>query len=565
MLSSFGFELKAAETQLEREDILTSAPAFTRTSRGDQIVVPTRPLSRSAPNQRERLSMPFEAAKSNAVKLGRKTYSCRTRPRLIIANGPTYEIYLLTVSVQFLVYCRVGDSRTVDVEALQQKRGLIAESAKLSQGTIDTIIASSSYIAKENMSELQLWDAVCKAWGLHVNQGKFIDILRKPSSSKQDADLVQQLKEVAENIEIRNPEVNWSAIPALRFGGHLKYTSFTIIEYIELISASLHPLDSVLVQTLDGKTNAETPQVFHEQNSSECSQEEKTFSIPLYAIILRSCRQNSWLGQSVEKINFHIQSCRRGPFIGSSNFGSVNILYDTANKMVFAEKRCTLPHGRPALANEKSLLKRLDHIHIVRFIGSSYEAFELSVIMEYVSGGTVEGMVKTLGKIPEDDARAVARQVLDGLRYLHSQDPPVVHRDIKGANLLITLHGCVKIADLGLVKPLLENTRTFAGIVPWMAPEIINNTNHGTRVDVWSFGCTIIEMLCGGHPWTREGLGHFDAMKRITAFNMPIPDSISLELQDIFAHIFVASDERKSVSDLWMGCDWIWTKKNKQT
>ncbi|KAK0200407.1 kinase-like domain-containing protein, partial [Desarmillaria ectypa] len=210
----------------------------------------------------------------------------------------------------------------------------------------------------------------------------------------------------------------------------------------------------------------------------------------------------------------------RGPFIGSGNFGSVNILYDTTNKTVFAEKRCTLPHGRPALANEESLLKRLDHIHIVRFIGSSYETHELRVIMEYVSGGTVEGMAKTLGKIPEDDAHAVARQVLDGLGYLHSQDPPIVHRDIKGANLLITLDGCVKIADLGFTKPLLgnlllENTRTFAGTVPWMAPEIVNNANHGTKVDVWSFGCTIIEMLCGGHPWTREGLGQFDAMKRV--------------------------------------------------
>ncbi len=75
--------------------------------------------------------------------------------------------------------------------------------------------------------------------------------------------------------------------------------------------------------------------------------------------------------------------------------------------------------------------------------------------MEYVSGGTIEGIAKTLGKMSEDDAHSVARQVLDGLGYLHNQDPPMIHGDIKGANLLITLDGCVKIADVGLAKPLL--------------------------------------------------------------------------------------------------------------
>ncbi len=75
--------------------------------------------------------------------------------------------------------------------------------------------------------------------------------------------------------------------------------------------------------------------------------------------------------------------------------------------------------------------------------------------MEYVLGGTIEGIAKTLGKMSEDDAHSVARQVLDGLGYLHNQDPPMIHGDIKGANLLITLDGCVKIADVGLAKPLL--------------------------------------------------------------------------------------------------------------
>lgn len=79
----------------------------------------------------------------------------------------------------------------------------------------------------------------------------------------------------------------------------------------------------------------------------------------------------------------------------------------------------------------------------------------------------------------------------------------------------------------------LENTRRFAGTVPWMAPEIVNNGIYGAKVDVWSFGCTIIEMLCGGHPWTQAGLGKFDAMKRVIQMR-----SLSLQLTTFADYYF---------------------------
>jgi mitogen-activated protein kinase kinase kinase len=73
--------------------------------------------------------------------------------------------------------------------------------------------------------------------------------------------------------------------------------------------------------------------------------------------------------------------------------------------------------------------------------------------MEYVPGGTVADMAKVLGPMTEDETRVVCCQVIDGVQYLHSQHPPIVHRDIKGANLLVTLDGCIKIADVGVTSP----------------------------------------------------------------------------------------------------------------
>ncbi len=66
-----------------------------------------------------------------------------------------------------------------------------------------------------------------------------------------------------------------------------------------------------------------------------------------------------------------------------------------------------------------------------------------------------------------------------------------------------------------------------------MAPEIVNNGIYGAKVDVWSFGCTIIEMLCGGHPWTQAGLGKFDAMKRVIQMR-----SLSLQLTTFADYYF---------------------------
>ncbi len=79
--------------------------------------------------------------------------------------------------------------------------------------------------------------------------------------------------------------------------------------------------------------------------------------------------------------------------------------------------------------------------------------------MEYVSGGTLAGMAAALGPMPEEETRAVIKQVLSGLVYLHNMN--IVHRGIKGTNLLITLDGCVKIADLGMMKGSVPGKSLF--------------------------------------------------------------------------------------------------------
>jgi len=103
-----------------------------------------------------------------------------------------------------------------------------------------------------------------------------------------------------------------------------------------------------------------------------------------------------------------------------------------------------------------------------------------------------------------------ARQVLSGLDYLHSRKPPVVHRDLKCANLLLTHGANAKIADFGCSKWLRSQNEssqkdTMVGSVFWTAPEMLRGgCELTTAVDLWSFGCCILEMAAGQHPWAEH-------------------------------------------------------------
>ena len=94
-------------------------------------------------------------------------------------------------------------------------------------------------------------------------------------------------------------------------------------------------------------------------------------------------------------------------------------------------------------------------------------------------------------------------QVLRGLQWLHDQG--VCHRDIKGANLLITKDGKVKLADFGVARKISEDsTQRQAAVVGtpyWMAPEVIQMSAFTTASDIWSLGCTILELLNGEPPY----------------------------------------------------------------
>lgn len=160
---------------------------------------------------------------------------------------------------------------------------------------------------------------------------------------------------------------------------------------------------------------------------------------------------------------------------------------------------------------EMMLLKDLNHENIVRYFGSSSDENYLNIFLEYVPGGSVQTMLNSYGPFEEPLIRNFIRQVLIGLNYLHGED--IIHRDIKGANILIDIKGTVKIGDFGISKKVStideedENLKkngkraSLQGSVFWMAPEVVKQTTYTKKADIWSVGSLIVEMFTGKHPY----------------------------------------------------------------
>ncbi|KAK4355948.1 hypothetical protein RND71_024919 [Anisodus tanguticus] len=162
------------------------------------------------------------------------------------------------------------------------------------------------------------------------------------------------------------------------------------------------------------------------------------------------------------------------------------------------------PEDIERLYSEVHLLSTLNHKSIMRFYTSwiDVEKRTFNFITEMFTSGTLRGYRKKYQRV---DIRAVkiwARQILEGLVYLHEHDPPVIHRDLKCDNIFVNGHlGQVKIGDLGLAAILRGSQRAHSviGTPEFMAPELYDE-NYNELVDVYSFGMCMLETLTGEYP-----------------------------------------------------------------
>ncbi|KAJ1630340.1 kinase-like domain-containing protein [Pavlovales sp. CCMP2436] len=200
-----------------------------------------------------------------------------------------------------------------------------------------------------------------------------------------------------------------------------------------------------------------------------------------------------------------------------------------------AEAKLAMQLEHPAVIaylgiGRRCLAMQLEHPAVIAYLGIGRRGVERYVLMELAEGGSVRAQLDEIagpgGRLCGFDVARVqllTRQALSGVCYLHARG--VVHRDMKGANLLLRRRReSLLLGDFGSSTSL----RLDKGTPFWMAPEVIGGSVYGRKADIWSVGCAVLEMLTGVPPWSmpeREGvqMNVFTVMCRIVTSGGPPP------------------------------------------
>ncbi|KAL4583629.1 hypothetical protein LXL04_008209 [Taraxacum kok-saghyz] len=250
---------------------------------------------------------------------------------------------------------------------------------------------------------------------------------------------------------------------------------------------------------------------------------------------------------------------QKGKLLGRGTYGSV---YEAINRetggLCAMKEVDIIPDDTKSaecirqLEQEIRVLRTLEHPNIVQYLGSEMIEDRFCIYLEYVHPGAINKYVKEhCGAVTEPVVRNFTRHILSGLAYLHSKK--TVHRDIKGANLLVDASGVVKLADFGLAKHLssYSNDLSLKGSPHWMAPEVLQavlrkgaNMEVTCTMDIWSLGCTVIEMLTGKPPWNEFNAGQvmFNVLKR----SPPLPECLSPQGKDFLSRCLQRNPEKRS-------------------
>ncbi|CAH9136220.1 unnamed protein product [Cuscuta epithymum] len=247
------------------------------------------------------------------------------------------------------------------------------------------------------------------------------------------------------------------------------------------------------------------------------------------------------------KFNRIITGWVKGDLLGSGSFGTV---YEgmADGGFFFAVKEVSLldqcEEGRQRICNlerEIALLRQFEHENIVQYYGTEKDGSKLYIFLELVSKGSLLELYQKY-RLQDSQVSGYTRQILHGLKYLHDQN--IIHRDIKCANILVDTNGSVKLADFGLAKSVkLNDVKSCKGTAFWMAPEVVNRKGggYGISADIWSLGCTVLEMLTRQFPYSNLE-NHMQAIFRIGKGEPPhVSKALSDDARD-FIHCCLQVD-----------------------
>lgn len=259
---------------------------------------------------------------------------------------------------------------------------------------------------------------------------------------------------------------------------------------------------------------------------------------------------------------------KKGELLGTGAYSSCYAVRDLMNGSLMAVKQVSFCRNSTeeqnkvtqTIEDEISLLGRLQHPHLIKCLGATKHTGHFNIFLEWMPGGSITNLLSKYGPFDEKIVISYTRQILQGVGYLHQNQ--IIHRDIKGANILVDSSGKnIRIADFGAAARLAtqitgagEFQGQLLGTVAFMAPEVLRGESYGRSCDVWSVGCVVIEMVTGRPPWNaHEHSNHLALIFKIaSAESSPdIPENLNPALRDVLLRCFEAKqDERQPATEL---------------
>uniref|UniRef100_A0AAQ5WWU8 non-specific serine/threonine protein kinase n=1 Tax=Amphiprion ocellaris TaxID=80972 RepID=A0AAQ5WWU8_AMPOC len=186
--------------------------------------------------------------------------------------------------------------------------------------------------------------------------------------------------------------------------------------------------------------------------------------------------------------------------IGCGTYGEVFKARNIRTSELAAIKIVKLDPGDDitSIQQEITMMKECKHKNIVAYFGSYHRNTKLWICMEFCGGGSLQDIYHVTGPLKEKQIAFVCRETLQGLYHLHETGK--MHRDIKGANILLTERGDVKLADFGVAAEIsasVAKRKSFIGTPYWMAPEVAaveKKGGYNHLCDIWAAGITAIEL-----------------------------------------------------------------------
>jgi 5'-AMP-activated protein kinase, catalytic alpha subunit len=223
--------------------------------------------------------------------------------------------------------------------------------------------------------------------------------------------------------------------------------------------------------------------------------------------------------------------------LGRGAFGKVNLAMHKLTRRLVAIKclnkeQLTDETQKKKVMKEVYLLLKLRHDNVVKIYQEMEAEKHIIIAMELCAGGDLLNYVRKRRRLKEPYAKAIFKQIIDGLCYIHSKR--VCHRDIKLDNILLDGRGVVKIADFGVSKQATrpgEMFREQCGTPAYIAPEILRDKGYSYNVDLWSAGVVLFAMLYGTVPFKANNMDELH--KLILKGRYSLKDDISTEARSM--------------------------------